>query len=144
MAYADPELILKRWLVSVVFPGTGADRVRVITGELDPEKVNAQQAQRLIRIVQLPSSPGDVEPTLDVADLEINFYARTRERAGEIANQARVAMRYQLEGVTDATTGGFVKQVRWSGVPAEVPSDSSMFRRYRGSARLWIHHDPLA
>lgn len=143
MAYADPELILKRWLISAVFPGTGQDRVRVEVGDLTPEEINFQQAQRLIRIVQLASSPGDTTITLDVADLELNWYARNRQRVRELTDQTRVAMRYQLEGVTDPDTGAFIKQARWLSSPADTPSESSMFRRRTATARLWIHHNPL-
>lgn len=144
MPYADPELVLKRWLVANVFAGTGETRVRVVVGDLDPEELNLQHSQRLVRIVQIPSSPGDTLPTLDVADLELNWYARDRERVRALTDQTRVAMRYQLEKTTDATTGAFVKQVRWLSSPADAPSESSMFRRRLATARLWIHHDPLA
>jgi hypothetical protein len=144
MPYADPEQLVATWLVANVFPGSGQDRVRVETGEVDPEKFNVQHAMRLIRIVQLPSSPGDAEPTLDIADLELNWYARTRDRARDIANQTRAEMRYRLEKATDPTTGAFVKQVRWPGTPVQVPSDTAMYFRYRGTARLVIHHNPLA
>lgn len=144
MPYADPELILQRWLIANVFPGVGQDRVRVVVGELDPEELNVQHSQRLVRVTQIPSSPGDAVPTLDIADLEINWYARDRERVRALTNQTRVAMRYQLERATDATSGAVVTQVRWFAAPADAPSESSMFRRRVATARLWIHHNPLA
>lgn len=141
MPYADPERIVKSWLVANVFPGAGEDRVRVVTGEDFP--LNVQQSMRLVRIVQIPSSPGDAVRTMDIADLEINTYARTRDRVRDLANEVRVAMRYQLEKATDADTGAFVKQVRWLASPAQAPSESAMFLRRVATARLWIHHNPL-
>lgn len=141
MPYADPEQILATWLTTNVFPGTGQDRVRVVTGEDLPK--NLQHAQRVVRVVQI-QSPGDAQPTLDIADLELNWYARTRDRARDIANQTRAAMRYQLEKATDPATGAFVKQVRFLASPAQAPSDTSAFFRRVATARLWIHHNPLA
>lgn len=144
MPYANPEQILQRWLIAEVFPGVGADRVRVVAGEVDPKAINIQQAMRLVRIIKLSSSPGDAEPTLDIADLEINAYAATRDRAGDLAEQVRAQTRYRLAKTTDATTGAFVTKVIWPGVPVQVPSDTAMFARFRGTVRLWVHHNPLA
>lgn len=143
MPYADPEQIVKSWLITHVFPGVGEDRVRVFTGEVIPAELNVQHSQRLVRILQISSSPGDAVVTLDIADLEINCYARTRNRVRDLANQVRVSMRYQLERSTDPDTGAFVKQVRWLASPAQVPSESSGFQRRMATCRLWIHHDPL-
>jgi hypothetical protein len=143
MPYADPEQIVQRWLIANVFPGAGTDRVLVTTGEPNPSDQNIQHSQRLVRVKLLPSSPGDAVPTLDIADLEINCYARSPDRVKAITDVIRVAMRYQFEKSTDATTGAFVKQVRWLSVPTLVPSDTAMFARFRASARLWIHHSPL-
>lgn len=142
MPYADPEQVLATWLRTNVFPGAGEDRVRVVTG--DDFDLNVQQSMRLIRVVQVPSSPGDAVLTLDIADLEINWYARDRDRVRDLANEARAAMRYQFERTTDAATGAFVKQVRFLSVPAHAPSESSMYFRRVATARLWIHHNPLA
>lgn len=142
MPYADPEQVVQRWLTANVFPGAGEDRVRVVTGEDFP--LNEQQSMRLVRIVQVPSSPGDAVLTLDIADLELNWYARTRDRVRDLANQTRVAMRYQLEKATDPDTGAFVKQVRWLASPAQAESESSMYFRRVATARLWLHHNPLA
>lgn len=144
MPYADPELIVQRWLIANVFPGAGQDRVLVTTGEPNPGDQNIQHSQRLVRVKQMPSSPGDDQPTLDIADLEINCYARKPDRVKAIANQVRLSLRYQLEKSTDAETDAFVKQVRWLSVPTLVPSDTAMFTRFRATVRLWIHHNPLA
>lgn len=142
MPYADPEQIVATWLRTNVFPGTGEDRVRVVTGE--DFDLNTQQSMRLVRVVQIPSSPGDAVITLDIADVELNWYARTRDRVRDLANQTRAEMRYRLEKATDPTTGAFVKQVRWLAAPAQAPSESSMYFRRMATARLWLHHNPLA
>lgn len=141
MPYADPEQIVATWLRTNVFPGAGQDRVRVVTGE--DFLLNIQQSQRLVRVVQIPSSPGDAVPTLDVADVELNWYARDLDRVRDLANETRVAMRYQLEQTTDPATGAFVTQVRFLAAPAQAPSESSMFFRRVATARVWIHHNPL-
>lgn len=142
MPYADPEQIVSDYLTSVVHPGAGQDRVRVVTGEDMPD--NLQHALRVIRVVQIPSSPGDAQPTLDVADVELNWYAGTRDRVRDLASTTRVGLRYGLEQWTHPGTGAFVTQVRFLAAPAQAPSETSMFMRRMATARLWIHHNPLA
>ncbi len=142
MAYADPEQVVQDFLVALVYPGAGEDRVRVVVGENLPD--NLQHALRVVRVVQIPSSPGDAQPTLDVADVELNWYAGTRDRARDLSNTTRAAMRYQLPQWTHPASGAFVTQVRWLAAPAEAPSESSMFHRRMATARLWLHHNPMA
>lgn len=142
MPYADPEQIVSDYLKTVTFPGAGQDRVRVVVGEDMPE--NLQHALRVVRVVQIPSSPGDAVPTLDIADVELNWYAGTRERVRDLASTTRAGLRYGLEKTTHPATGAFIKQVRFLAAPAEAPSETSMFRRRLATCRLWIHHDPLA
>lgn len=143
MPYADPEVIVKAFLTSQVFPGAGTDRVRVVRGEDFPTQPNVQQSQRLIRVVQIPSSPGDQQPTLDIADVELNWYAGTRDRVRDLANTTRAELRYRLEKWTHPDSAAFVKQVRFLSVPAQASSESSMFQRRTATCRLWIHHNPL-
>ena len=142
MPYADPEAIVKAFLAGV-FPTAGADRVRITTGGTDRVR-NLQHAARYITVEKLPTSPGDAQPTLDVADVEVNYFARNRDRAKNMANTAHVALRYLMERHTDPATGAFVKQVRVTGAPAETPWDESDTARYTATYRLWIHHNPLS
>lgn len=143
MAYADPETIAIDWLRANVFTGTGDNRVLVVDGGLDAVR-NKQHAARFVTVDKLLSSPGDATPTLDIADLEINYFARNRDRARALATTAHPALRYLLPKYTHPGTGAFVKQVRVFSGPAEAPWESRDTARYLASYRLWIHHNPLA
>lgn len=142
MAYADLEQIVIGWLIANVFPGAGTSRVRVGEGGSDlPD--NVIHAERLVTVEKIQSSPGDAVPTLDIADLEVNAYARNRLRARTVAEQVRAGLRYQLPGHTDPSTGAFVKQVRALAPPAEAPWESADTSRYLATYRIWLHHSPV-
>jgi hypothetical protein len=139
--YADPERVVADWLTANVFVDSGPDRVRVVRGEDLPGNIHL--AQRVIRVVQIPSGPGDTLPTLDIADVELNWYARTRDRVRELADTTRAELRYRLPKTTHPGSGAFVKQVLMLGGPAEAPSESSAFHRRLATVRIWLHHNPL-
>lgn len=141
MPWADPEQVVARFLTGQVFTAGGADRVRVVVGDEPPS--NLQHAQRVVQLVQLPSSPGDAELTLDAADIEINTFARTRDRSRDLAAEVRTAMRWRLPKSTDSTTGAFVTRVDTLGPPVETEWQSSTTHRRMASYRVWIHHNPF-
>lgn len=143
MAVADVEQIIVDFLTTNVFPtAPPEDRVLVVTGGIDQLR-NPQHSARLVTVEQMPSGPGDTLPTLMVADVELSFFARNRERAKSLAFAAHPALRYQLERHTDPTSGALIRQVRMLSGLAEVRWGTRDTVRYLASYRLWLHHNPL-
>lgn len=143
MAYADIESITIAWLADVVFTATGTDRVRVSEGGTGRPQ-NLRHAERLVTVEHASSSPGDADMTVDVVDLEVAAFARTRARARELASQTRAALRYQFEKYTDVASGAFIMQVRATSPPIEAPWEARDTTRFVAVYRLWVHHNPLA
>lgn len=142
MGYADPETIAADYLKTHVFTSNDDNRVRVVVGE--DRDITLQHSQRIVRIVQQASSPFDAEQTLDIADLDVDCFARTRQRARELAFEVRAQLRYQLAKTTHPGSGAFIKQVRTFTPPTEAPWDVHGMHRQRSTYRLWIHHNPLS
>lgn len=141
---ADVERIVADFLTAAVFPpNPPEDRVLVVTGGIDQLR-NIPHSARLVTVEQIPSGTGDPLPTLTVADVELNFFARNRERAKALVYTAHPVLRYQLERHTHPGSGAFVKQVRLLSGLAEVPWDTHDTSRFLASYRLWLHHNPLA
>lgn len=144
MLLADVEQIVADWLSATVLADSG-DRVLVVVGgpQQQPRpRRNVTQSARMVTVERIGSSAGDAQPTMDVADVQIDCFARNRERAKQLAYRVHVGMWYQFEAYTHPGTGAFVTQVRVVGAPAQAPWEAETSARYTATYRVWVHHAP--
>lgn len=130
--YADPVALVLAWLPAQLTTATedavGEDPpTRSITG---------------LRSVVLADAggPGDQVLTLDVADLDVDCYADTRDAAKALAEDCRRALRLLLPGTTHGEV--FVKNVSTVARPVLIPYDVAVIRRVTATYRLHLHAAP--
>jgi hypothetical protein len=138
VGYPNLEKLTGDWLRANVFVATGPDRVRVA----DEWPDNLQHAARVVCIQRSETSPGDTQVTMDVADLDVDCFARTRQRAMDLAEQVRAELRLRFLHYTDPQTGAFIHKVQTFSGPAVAPYDSSLVVRVAATYRVSVHVDP--
>lgn len=142
MPYPDLEVIVRDWArtdLNIPPPADTKQRIRVENRLPD----NLQFVARLVVIADQPSAPGDVDLTLDVADLQVDCYAGSRERAKALAELVRAAFRLRLPHHTDPGTGAFITRVQTFARPTIAPfANSSRLELCAATYRLTVHAAP--
>lgn len=140
MAYPNLKALIRDWLKTDLNTGVAeANRIRV---ENRLPK-NSQYVNRLVVVQAAPTSPGDVQITLDVADLDVDAFAGSDDLACELAEMAREALRIRLPLTTFQPSGAFIKRVSTLVRPDWAPwDDASRIERYTASYRIHSHCAP--
>lgn len=124
--YADPELLLSKWLNQRLSVKVWADPRLPQDWPFSAPLVHLQRGQ----------GEGDTQITLDTVLLDVDVYAKNADHARATAEDVRSEMRLNLPLVT-LPGGAFVKSVSTVSAPAWTP-DPDVFRR-SAAYRVYLH-----
>lgn len=92
---------------------------------------------QVLPVVQVARIGGtDSSVSLDVATVDVDSYAASRQAANELAGQVRHALLFALPGA--AAAGGVVTRVQTLSAPAWRPYDNTTLRRVGASYQLTV------
>jgi hypothetical protein len=126
--YADPELLIADWLKVAL-----GDGVKMWA---DPRLPADWPFTAPLGHVQRGQGEGDSVLTLDVALLDVDFYAKNADHARKAAERARTELRLNLPGYT-WESGVTVSGVTTVAAPFWAP-DPNLYRR-SASYRVVLH-----
>lgn len=122
---------VEAFLVAVLAPALGVPVRTELPGGANGLAVVAP----IIRVVRVGGA--DVEPTIDRATVDIEYFAATRGAAIDGAESVRYFMRNQLPGTR--FNGGSVKTVTTISAPTWRPWDDLNVRRVGASYEIRLH-----
>jgi hypothetical protein len=128
MPLATAELVVRDWLTTA-FP-----TARVVT----ETPANLEQELPCIQVVRF----GGADPllVLDVANIDIDTYAASRDASRILAEQVRTSLRLHAEG--QSVDGAFIAAVTTITAPRWVPYDNTNLRRFTAAYQVAIRSIP--